>query len=432
MPPPPAIFWRRRARCTALRYNLGCVLEAFLPAFLGLSAVFACVLIALRERGPVGRSAWVTYAFGVLLCLLVAVWRARARFFTISDALVRLDWHLGLHNRLSAAAAGIGEFPVPRPTSDGFSFRWRRLAAPAAGAIALVWVAAVVPLSRHALAFVPATPPVAWTQAAKWIDDLQKSDLLQEPALAEVRERLEQLREQPPRDWYSQSSLEAGDSLRNQTAQSIDSLQRNLSTALNDMERLERFTDKTSPSELKGVQANLDNALKGLEMGNLPLNRDLLDQLKQVDLSKAKMLTQAQLDELKRRLKDGAQICKVCLADGEFGKELKDAALLVADAASPKNPSPGPGGGGPALLTLNEKPVDLATTAKDAVSNPDLDHALPGDVIAVGKGEHTVDPSKYTGPVSGGTITSPGEGGDAVWRNDLTPAEREVLKSFFK
>ena len=93
---------------------------------------------------------------------------------------------------------------------------------------------------------------------------------------------------------------------------------------------------------------------------------------------------------------------------------------------------PGTGGGGPAPLTLDEKPTDLATTKNDAVSNPDLEHALPGDVVAVGKGEHTVDPTKYAGPASGGAIASPGAGGDAVWRNDLTPRERALLKTFFK
>ena len=85
-----------------------------------------------------------------------------------------------------------------------------------------------------------------------------------------------------------------------------------------------------------------------------------------------------------------------------------------------------------ALLTFNEKPAELASTSKEAVSNSDLEHALPGDLMGVGKGEHNVDPSKYAGPIAGGTAASNGEGGEAVWRNDLTPKEREVLKNFFK
>ena len=130
--------------------------------------------------------------------------------------------------------------------------------------MALVGTAAYLPLSKRAPVFVPAVPPAAWAQAAKWIDSLQKSGLLQEPALAEVRERLEQLQRQPARDWYSQSSLEAGDSLRDQTAQSIDALQRDLRSTLGDLAAMQRFTDQTSASEIKGTSENLDNTLKGL------------------------------------------------------------------------------------------------------------------------------------------------------------------------
>ena len=57
---------------------------------------------------------------------------------------------------------------------------------------------------------------------------------------------------------------------------------------------------------------------------------------------------------------------------------------------------------------------------------------MPGDLVGVGKGEHTVDPSAYTGPTSAGAALSEGTGGEAVWRDDLTPQERTLLKNFFK
>ena len=429
MEPPRSTFWRRQARQTALRYNIGCVLGNFLSGGLGLSALFACALLIAREQGAAGAGAWTAYALGLLACLLFAWWRARRGFFTSSDALARLDWQMGLHNRLSAAAAGVGEFPAARPVADGYTFRWRRIVPPVAGAIALVGTAACLPLSKRAALFTPAVPPTAWTQAARWLDSLQKSGLLQEPALAETRARLEQLQRQPARDWYSQSSLEAGDSLRDQTAQSIDALQRDLRSTLSDMDAMQRFTDQTSASEIKSVGENLDNALKGLELGNLPLNKELLDPLKQADLDDLKTLTPEQTEELKRRLKDGAQICQACLRPGEPVGDPKDLMLL---ATPPRKDGKFAPGGGSQNLTLNEKPTDLGSSATEAVSNPDLSHALPGDMMGVGKGEHTVDPAKYTGPAGGGAITSQGAGGDTVWRDDLTPNEREVLKNFFK
>ena len=52
--------------------------------------------------------------------------------------------------------------------------------------------------------------------------------------------------------------------------------------------------------------------------------------------------------------------------------------------------------------------------------------------MSVGKGEHQIDQSKYAGPTAAGAVASNGQGGEAVWRNDLTPREREALKRFFK
>ena len=122
-----ANFWRRRARRTAGRHNFGCVLADFLPAALVASAVFACALLVVRQHGSAGWGPWIVYGASLALCAGVAGWRvARRGFFTVADALVRLEWHLGLHNRLSAAAAGVGTFPPPQTAPDGYAFRWQK------------------------------------------------------------------------------------------------------------------------------------------------------------------------------------------------------------------------------------------------------------------------------------------------------------------
>ena len=109
------IFWRRRARWTALRHNFGYVLGGFLPGSLAVSAAFACALLVARQHGAVSEALWITYGLSLLVCAGFAAWLVSRRgFFTIANALVRLEWHLGLHNRLSAAAAaGVGTFPPP-------------------------------------------------------------------------------------------------------------------------------------------------------------------------------------------------------------------------------------------------------------------------------------------------------------------------------
>ncbi len=275
-------FWRRRARWTALRHNFGRVLGVFLPVCLGVSAVFACALLVIRQHGAAGRTPWTVYGASLFACAGFAGWLARRKgFFTASDALVRLDWHLGLHNRLSAAAAGVGTFPPPQSAPDGYSFHWQKILLPLAGALALVLAAAFVPVAGPAAEFLPETPPVSLSQTADWLDLLKKTDLVQETALEDFHERLEQLRQQPARDWYSQSSLEASDNLHGQTEQSLQALQRDLRTAANSLQTMERVNEQTTPAEARAIADRLQEALKGLELGNLPLNRELLSQLKQ-------------------------------------------------------------------------------------------------------------------------------------------------------
>ena len=55
-----AVFWQRQARRTVWRHNVGCVLAGFLPFCLGVSAVFACVLLVARGNGSVPVKPWAT------------------------------------------------------------------------------------------------------------------------------------------------------------------------------------------------------------------------------------------------------------------------------------------------------------------------------------------------------------------------------------
>ena len=384
-----------------------------------------------------GRTAWIVYGAALFACAGGAAWHAgRNGFFTAADALVRLEAHLGLHNRLSAAAAGVGAFPPPQRAPDGYAFRWQKILPPLAGAAGLVLAAASVSITRPAADYLPETPPVALSQTADWLDLLKKTDLVQPPALEDFRERLEQLRQQPARDWYSQSSLEAGDNLHGQTEQSLQALQRDLRTAAGSLETMERLTGQTTPAEAKALANRFQEALKGLELGNLPLNRELLSRLEGLDPSTMKSLTPGQLETLKQRLKNGVKITEAMLRPAKPGEKPGDeAAALIAAVAGSEHGKPGGtgGGSGSAPLDFRDKGTQLGSTRTEAAPNASsLDHALPGDLVGVGKGEHTVDPSQYTGPTTAGAVASEGAGGEAVWRDDLTPQEREVLRNFFK
>jgi len=66
----------------------------------------------------------------------------------------------------------------------------------------------------------PTEPPVAWEQIESWLQTLEESGVVQAEALEKLRAQMDSLRRQPAEDWYSQASLEASDTLREQPSRS--------------------------------------------------------------------------------------------------------------------------------------------------------------------------------------------------------------------
>jgi hypothetical protein len=56
---------------------------------------------------------------------------------------------------------------------------------------------------------------------------------------------------------------------------------------------------------------------------------------------------------------------------------------------------------------------------------------LPGDIVGMSKSAPPRDQPDGT-PVGAGGAANQGGGGDAVWRQDLTPQERALLQQYFK
>jgi hypothetical protein len=68
------------------------------------------------------------------------------RFFSLRDALVRLEVSLQLHNRLTAADCGVGAWPAPATDArDGFRWRLAKIFVPVVTSVMLVWAASSVP-----------------------------------------------------------------------------------------------------------------------------------------------------------------------------------------------------------------------------------------------------------------------------------------------
>ncbi len=418
-------FWRQRAKAVVLRNNAGWWLASFLPALVLVSVIFACALLIFRQIEMVPAGFWPGFAAGVILAAVFAWARAKNQFFTLRDGFTRLDISLGLHNRLTAAAAGIGEFPEKREGGDGLSWRCTRAILPIAGCVALITAAAWIPVSERTVSAAPTAMPAAWAQTEEWLETLEESALADPETVEELREKLEALTEQPAESWYSHSSLEAGDNLRDQTEAGIEAMQRNLETISTALEAMQQIGEGATPGDLEVMQAALDRGIEGLESGALGADRDLLANLKGIDPSTMRSLTPGQLRAMRERMEQGMQT-------------LSEGPDLAGTDASPEGESSGSSGGqvdrgpGTSPLTLSASETDLNSETTEAVRSNSLDRALPGEVVGTVQSDHDVDSVEFNPGLSGGSAQAAGTGGDTVWRNDFTPEEQGILKRFFK
>lgn len=424
MDPTRQAYWNRQASRVARIHNFGWWLAAFLNSAVFVCLAFACALLVCRRFGSVPPVVWTVFGGSIVVCALVAAWRTRRHWYSREDGLVRLDVRMSLHNRLVAAAAGVGDFPPERPVDAGFGWRWPRIVVPFAGGAALVLAAAWIPVHPDVAIAGRMEIPPALAQVETWIERLEAEHLVDSQKLEELRAKLEAMTTRPQEDWYDHQSLEAAAHLREQTGQSIQSLQRSMQTAESALATLQEFGEALPASAAESIDRALNEAIQGLALGNLPLDKDLLANLRSVDPRNLRTLSPEQLEALRERLKAGTGVCQECVGvavgDGEFV-----AARPGAGAGITRGPGSVP-------LDLSADRTELGSTAVEGIGTGDLSRALPGEVAGLGSGEHEVDESLYRGPVAAGAVESTGEGGDAVWRNSLTPAERETLQRFFK
>jgi hypothetical protein len=290
---------------------------------------------------------------------------------------------------------------------------------PLALAAAVITGSIFLPVPELVAREVPRDQPLAWNQVQAWADLMKEAKLPEPQALEKLVNQLGELRQQSPDQWYSQSSLEAGDSLRRQTEQSLQGMEAELRRAGEVVDGMSKLGANTPPETLSKMQENLSAALQGLQMGNLPINREMLKQLKDLRPGEAN-LSPDQLRQLQERLQSGAEVCREC---------------RNPHGTSPQtgNASGGKGGGGEtAPLGLKDDPTNLHSKQTEGVSSEDYSRALPADLEAISAGAHEVKKEDPAGPAAGGEIRSVGGGGDEAWKSSVMPRERAVLQRFFK
>lgn len=422
--------WMRAARRVAWVANFHWVLVAFLPAFVVLNGLAALGWLLARQERWAGMG-WV-YLVATFLVLIGAwVW-ARRRFLSTSDALERLEEHFGLHSRLSAAREGAVAWPA-LPMEMAFPFRWQlaRLLRPLVASAALLLAGLWIPVGGLALEhdFTQAGQPVTWEELQAVVDALEKDELLEEEPIKVLQEKLASLREQPVEQWFTQSSLEAGESLREQTLQDLRQTAQSLQDAAVAMEAMRRLG--TAPDELRiaELEQRMAGALENLQMGTVPADAELCRQVQAMCTAGAcQAISPDQFRLVVAQLEDGAQ--RLAMVGGQdlqgFTNDADVNALI--GAGSKGCVSRGPGA---APLFLSDGQSTVAPAMQAGVSNQDLSNAALGDIV----GLQDRAPDKDDRPVFTTTQAAAGvegQGGDVIWKNQLTPEERDLLERYFE
>jgi hypothetical protein len=441
--------------------NLGWWAEKFSAPVLLAGMLGGCAALWLRhEASPQASQLGAGAGALVVLAALIGWLRARGHFESRASALVRLEAAMHLRNALSAAAAGVCPWPAaPARANAGLTWRWPRLLAPPAAALALLAAGVFLPVSRGGnLPVGPPPEPQAWRQIEADLTQLDEDKTVDPAYLEELSKKLEDLRARQPEEWFSHSSLEATDQLKQSHQAEANRLEAEMQRGERALNALQNQAKAMPEAERARLLSEFDQALEGMREGAMQPNKDLLNQLANLDPSALPQLDQAQLNQLRENMRKAAG--ELSKAGGEkpnpngepggdpsedFNDELLSGEGQGDGQGQGNNPgqgdgqgqgnNPGQGGTGkgpgtsPNLLGTNS--ADFAAGDAQALQNKDLSRTLPGDLLELQDSKHDVDESA-AGPRSGGSISGSGAGGDEIWKEPLDPDEQNAVGRFFR
>jgi len=458
--PANAAHWERRARLLAAEINAGWWLSSWLPTALviGIAGTFA-LLWARWQALELVPFAWGVIGVGLVLAAVAAWFTARPRFESVASARVLLEERLGLHARLSSAAAGVGDWPGRRIDLDG---RWPvRLRATRPALLltlvgAMLAAAMVIPVAdagafRRRAIEAPADAEIV----SQWIDELRREKAIDERSAGEVNERIEEILDRPRDAWYEHATLEAAGTLREQTAAELAALARNLAAAEQAAADLAAAPSGTASREKQRNSQALAAAARQLAIGGMRPAGDAGAKLGKEAAEALADLSPEQLRELAAALRanrsklkaalaraanfdlatlgpesecEACQPCGVC-KECRDGKPCKQGACAACKKAGRGGITRGPGEA-PMKAGAEE---DLGATRRELVTAPtDVERSAAGELLDVVDAEHAVDESAYVGPQAGGSIAPTADGGGPSRVDNLLPREQDAVRRFFK
>lgn len=418
-------FWQSRTRLVQWRINAAWWLDA-LQTTLFVGAVFLTALVLIGRRAGWNESLLLWSALAVLIVVLVVTTlRSRRNFVSSADARAELESRLGLHSRLSAAAAGVGAWPAASEwRSRLWHWNWRKLGPfPMLSCLLLVGAFLVPIMAQQERRLPPSVKPPALAAVEEWLDALEQNQSIDPTSLEPVQEQAEELTKQDSSSWYSHANLEAANHLQAQLQDGMRNLDQNAAAIQSLLGSAESMSDAAAQRWNEQLGAAL-----GALSGNAPtLSRSLNQQLRELDLSKLRSLTPEQLQQLQKQLNQARGACKQCL-DGQCQGDPTEEGDGEEGGRGGVNRGPGH-----PPLTLKSEETNLNTEKTEALENEDFSKAGLGDLAGLSDGQHEVDKQAAYRAAQGGKAATNGAGSDAVWiQQSLKPEERQRLRQFYK
>lgn len=440
MTPEPSneAYWNARARALSRRINFAWFLQTVAAPLLVVAALGAVATLFVRREFPHVSVFEISVALAVILLIvgIVSFLISARRFEKPGRSLVRIEATDGLNTALSAAQAGVRPWPE-KPVELPKSLTWHlpKTLAPPIGALILLALGLLIPISAKIRATpAPSSQPQAWSELDSELEQLAADEMVDEEYIEEMEKRLEQLRSQEEEDWFSHASLEATDSLKETQDSNMEQMERDLSDTADALEALTENAEGMTTEQKQKLTEEFEEALQGLQNGAMKPNPALLDQLSKIDPENLGKLTPEQLSKLKENMEnlqksldkarngEGDDWSEQLLGDGENGAEGED-----GDGTGSGGIQRGPGHD-PNVLRGEKDALD--TGELTALEAKDLSRAIPGDLLQLQDGKHTVDEAASKS-ADGGNATA-GKGGDRVWKDSLSPDEQKTLKKYFE
>lgn len=417
----------------ATRVNFAGWLERFAPISFALSSAVAVALYACRRTGGPVHLMWIGLLVGLVVAAYVAWRQTRINWYRTADARVLLEYTLGLDARLSAAAEGVASWPTRRELPLIVRSRSRAASGWLLAAAGLLAIGAWAPLINGGDPLRrPVEKPPALAQTEAMLQALAELEVVDPASLAQLAAEVRELSNRSPEEQYSHSALEAADTLREQVMTAVNTLAQGYNSASGALAPFEGQPAAVGDERLPGASAQLGAALDGLRTGRLAGHPDLTSLLKDAKNSLGR-LSAEQIKQLRSRLNSASS-----QAGGVAGAAGPGARIAQFGEEAGKGEGSGGEGGisrgrGDAPLTMNEMPSEKNDGKLTAISNEDFARLQLGDLTGIELGgAPQVDTTKTNPAGSAGTTAAPARGGDAVWIDRLSPADRAALKEIFK